>query len=578
MSRLRLRDQIALATFLPLAVFAALSSALAAYALQRIPRDTILQRQTALTQVAAAGVAGNLRGSVRLLEVTAAELSEAVGLPQRQQEILAGRSGVLSVFTGGVALLDRRGTAVAVAGAQEAAIGLNYAFRSYFQLLQERLTPVYSTVLHDQPGGFNAVVIAVPVLRDGVFAGACVGEFALDRHDWARDLDLLRTPEGGVAYLVDDTGIVIYHPDTGRIGADWRGADPAELPAWSFGQQAAGAAYRASRREPAMLVTATGIPGASWGLIVEEPWAAVQAAIVPYQWAAGGLLALGAALALAALIVSVNRVTRPLAALIAEGQAVAAGQPFRPLALQGPADLRTLLRVVNQMVARLAEQQASLQRYAQDVLRGQEEERLRLSRDLHDETVQDLVALTQRVELCGDLLEEDPAAAGGELRELRSLAYHTLDGVRRLSRDLRPFVLEDLGLAASLQTLCRELGQTLPAARIGCEIVGREARLPPELELAAYRVAQEALNNVRRHAPSATRVNVALFYEEWGIQLMVEDDGPGFQLADREAAARDGHLGLIGMVERARLFGGEAQIASQPGEGTTVTLRLPRPS
>jgi signal transduction histidine kinase len=189
--------------------------------------------------------------------------------------------------------------------------------------------------------------------------------------------------------------------------------------------------------------------------------------------------------------------------------------------------------------------------------------------------VQDLVAITQRIELCADLLEKDPAAAGAQMRELSKLAAGALAEVQRISKDLRPFVLEDLGLTVALDVLARDLGAQLPQAHVSCEIVGKEVRLPPELELTAYRIAQEALNNVRKHAAGATRVNIALFYEDWGIQLMVEDNGRGFELVDREALARGGHLGIAGMVERAQLFGGEINVSSVPGEGTTMSLRLP---
>jgi signal transduction histidine kinase len=268
-------------------------------------------------------------------------------------------------------------------------------------------------------------------------------------------------------------------------------------------------------------------------------------------------------------------VTRPIDALVAAGQRVAEGQAYEPLAIAGPPDLGILIAVINRMVARLTEQQAALRQYALRVLQGQEDERLRISHELHDETVQDLVALTKRIELSVDALDEDPAVAKERLREVADLAQKALVEVRRISHHLRPFALEDLGLAPALQALARDLAQQLPNAQVHCEVVGKEARLPHELELTVFRIAQEALNNVRRHAKTATRVNIALIFEDWGIMLMVEDDGIGFELAARETLMSAGHLGLTGMIERAQLFGGELNIASEPGEGTTVSLRLP---
>ncbi len=572
MRSLPLQYRLIVATFLPLVIFALLSGALAAYALRVIPQNLVLQRQTALVQVAAAGVAGNLRANVRLLETTAAELADDADNPARQQQILEERAALLGGFTGGVALLDVEGTALAGTGAATLSVGHNYSFRPYFQEVKVALAPVFSTVMEDIPAGFRAVVIVVPMQTSAGFAGALAGVFALDRREWARDLNLLRTSTGGFAYLVDGASTILYHPDPARIGESIQ-ADPG-LWRLVIGGQPQSILHRPAAAAETMVVTFAPIPGIAWGLITEEPWEAILAVARPFQWAASGLLALGMALAFIALAVSVRRVTRPLNALVAEGQRVAAGEPFRPVAVAGPPDVRTLLGVVNQMVARLGEQQAVLRRYALQVLAGQEEERLRLSRDLHDQTVQDLVALTQRLELTADELDT-PVAAKARLAGVQELARDTLAEVRRMSRDLRPFVLEDLGLAAALDVLVRDLGAAMPGAHVGCEIVGHATRLSPELELTVYRIAQEALNNVRRHAADATRVNVALFYEDWGVQLMVEDNGRGFVTQDTASLVRDGHLGLAGMAERAKLFGGQMEVTSAPGEGTTVGLRLP---
>jgi len=310
-------------------------------------------------------------------------------------------------------------------------------------------------------------------------------------------------------------------------------------------------------------------------LIMNEPSRAILAPTVPYQWTVGGLLAAGVVLSIAVLTVSVGRATRPLTALVQEARQVSTGVPFHPLEAQGPPEIRTLIGAFNYMVICLAEQRATLRQYARQVLRGQEEERRRISRELHDETVQDLVGLVQRIELCRSAVREGPAAATHRLDELQSLAEGALADVRRMSNDLRPLILEDLGLPAACQVSCEELSQQLPEARVHCEIVGDERRLAPELELTVFRVIQEALTNVRKHAPSATQVNVTLYFEDDEILATVEDNGPGFQPPDVQALVREGHLGLAGMHERAHLFDGEVDIASAPGEGTTTALRLP---
>ncbi|HEX2988146.1 MAG TPA: ATP-binding protein, partial [Chloroflexota bacterium] len=182
-----------------------------------------------------------------------------------------------------------------------------------------------------------------------------------------------------------------------------------------------------------------------------------------------------------------------------------------------------------------------------------------------------------RLELYRHSLQEGPAAAEERLQEVQALAQKGVVELRRMSNNLRPSVLEDLGLVPALQFVVRELAQQLPGARTNFEVVGQEVRLPLEMELAVFRIAQEALSNVRKHASSARRVSVALVFDDREVTLVVEDDGGGFQLPPSGALLQQGHLGLTGMAERARLFEGELRVETAPENGTTVILRLPRP-
>jgi two-component system sensor histidine kinase UhpB len=229
------------------------------------------------------------------------------------------------------------------------------------------------------------------------------------------------------------------------------------------------------------------------------------------------------------------------------------------------------------MAARLAAQQAALRRYALQILISQEEERKRISRELHDQTVQDLVGLTQRIELLRNEIGRDPIRVKRHLEDLELLVEEAMADVRRMSSDLRPVILEDLGLSASLDELCDELLDKMPAAHVMFGVQGDKRVLPPELELTIYRLVQEALTNVRKHASNATHVRVMLFFEDWGMLVSVEDDGPGFEVPELDELTREGQLGLTGMRERVRLFDGEMSIESAPGRGTTVIFRLPTP-
>jgi PAS domain S-box-containing protein len=218
------------------------------------------------------------------------------------------------------------------------------------------------------------------------------------------------------------------------------------------------------------------------------------------------------------------------------------------------------------------ERQRDLEAYARRTLAAREEEQRRIGRELHDGPVQSLVLLWRKLDTVD--LDSGPAAAT-TLAEVRGLAESTADELRRISRALRPSVLDDLGLAAALKSEATAL-----ARRTGIGVrfaeAGDESRLPSEIELALLRVAQEALHNVERHADAA-RVSVRLAWERDRIHLVVRDDGRGFDALPSASDLLDaGKLGLVGMQERVRLVGGTAAVRTRPGEGTTVDVIVPR--
>jgi len=197
------------------------------------------------------------------------------------------------------------------------------------------------------------------------------------------------------------------------------------------------------------------------------------------------------------------------------------------------------------------------------------EERARVARDLHDETAQALVAIGRQLDLL--LLDLDnPARAEARVEAIHRLVDASLEGVRRLSRNLRPAVLEDLGLVPALRAHAEELGQL--GLRVQVVVSGTPQRLPPEVAYAVYRVAQEALSNVARHAAVAeARVELSWSPEE--LVLTVADRGPGFQPGEQPGRA-DGQ-GLVNMRDRAAEIGAELTITSASGQGTTVRLWVP---
>lgn len=196
---------------------------------------------------------------------------------------------------------------------------------------------------------------------------------------------------------------------------------------------------------------------------------------------------------------------------------------------------------------------------------AQEEERRRISRELHDETAQLLVAARRRLLR---LEKQAPQAAPDILALAEELSSITA-GVRRFARHLRPSVLDDLGLLPALEWLC---SQARTPARL--EVSGEEVRLSPAQEVTLFRLVGEALANVDKHAGAGSAA-VRVTFGPAGLQTTVSDDGKGFDPAAAGALAAQGHLGLLGLRERAQLAGGRLELDSRPGEGTQVRIWLP---
>ena len=206
------------------------------------------------------------------------------------------------------------------------------------------------------------------------------------------------------------------------------------------------------------------------------------------------------------------------------------------------------------------------------VTQAQEEERLRIARELHDETAQELVHMVRKLEEAG---ENAGPATKVQIQELLGMARDTLKSVRRFSRDLRPPVLDDLGLLAAIEMVVEETNGRLPAGA-ALKVSGEPQRVGGPVELALFRIAQEGLRNVEKHA-QATCATVELDYNEHGIRLSMTDDGQGFSppKALSHLATR-GRLGLLGMKERAELVGGEFELHTSPGQGTQLVVRVER--
>jgi signal transduction histidine kinase len=213
-------------------------------------------------------------------------------------------------------------------------------------------------------------------------------------------------------------------------------------------------------------------------------------------------------------------------------------------------------------------------RVMQSVLRMTEAERSKLAADLHDGPVQQLTALLYGLELTRHHIREgDTGAADSLLASLEEKAAAEIHGLRLLMTELRPPVLDDLGLISAIQNQGKsfEIASGVPTV-VEADVA---VDLPPELETVLYRVIQESLANVGKHA-HASQVSISLATANGHVRLQVRDDGVGFDLSRASRLLHEGHFGLVSMRERVEMVGGRLVVDSSPGRGTTVAVELDR--
>ena len=218
--------------------------------------------------------------------------------------------------------------------------------------------------------------------------------------------------------------------------------------------------------------------------------------------------------------------------------------------------------------------QENMRLYIQQITRAQEEERSRIARELHDSTAQELIALLHQVEGLLRDKEKLPLSEAEGLGKVYEQIKGVLQEVRYFGRDLRPSILDDLGLRVALEWLVEQL-QTEHNVECSFRVLGKERRLPTEAEVMIFRIVQEAIRNIGKHS-RASKAEVTVKFGPREATITVTDNGVGFQLSESVGdLTRAGKLGLAGMQERARLLGGSLSVQSEPGKGTTIVVKAP---
>jgi len=256
----------------------------------------------------------------------------------------------------------------------------------------------------------------------------------------------------------------------------------------------------------------------------------------------------------------------PLEHLIDEMEKVDLSQPGAnlPPEIDGKAETEEVERLELAFLRMMRRLEAERRRSSSAALEAQEEERARVARDLHDQVNQSLTGVLLRLEAARSAA---PPELEEELNETSRLAHQAMDELLTVARQLRPTALDDLGLSAAIAGQIEQLGRVEVEASF--EVEGDLSGIDPDVQLVIYRVAQESLGNAVRHS-NAEHIKVRLSRQPGKVELSVSDDGSGFTFAEATSG-----LGLGGMRERAILVGGDLQIESRPGHGTTVRLLIP---
>jgi len=313
------------------------------------------------------------------------------------------------------------------------------------------------------------------------------------------------------------------------------------------------------------------IPSAGWGLVSEEAWENIASPYLNTTQYAPLTIVPVFLFTLMAIWFGARRIVQPLQKLEKQAANLANGN-FAAIQIPvgGIEEIRNLQRELIEMAVKLKAAQQNLHSYIGAITEGIENERRSLAREIHDDTIQSLIALNQRIQLIMMKADEPQKK---ELQELLALVKQTMENLRRMIRGLRPIYLEDLGLSASLEMLVNEMEQAANIP-IKFQLHGVERRLDPNTEMLLYRMVQESLNNVIHHA-EASHSWVELGFSETELFIQIRDDGKGFVVpANPTGFTQHGHFGLVGMQERAEIINADFSISASPNNGTEIKIKI----
>jgi signal transduction histidine kinase len=512
-----------------------------------------------------------------------------------------------SIFTDGIFLLDRQGNIILnyPERIRDAAINIMSIVPVDRILLQGK--PVVSNIYTVEPSGKKVLIVLVPLKdKSGNVVGVAGGEIDPTNPGLTRVLGLIEIGKNTFIDIVDSNGVVISSSEPARTLTHCN-RDRFFTTLITQNRERVATCHQChmagnKSKKRTMMLAFVPLEMAPWGISIQEPEEDVFAPArrLKQTFAALAVVFIGTAFI---LTIGISRsIVNPLKELIRGADRIARGDMSKPVSPQGSDEIGALSQSFETMRGRLVESMENIKRHNQEletrvrertqqinqsqrraeellkkVISTQEDEHKRIARELHDVTLQELSAALMRVDLCR-LHPQDITME--KVDRIRAIIGQALDGVIGIIQNLRPTLLDDLGLSAAIKSLLDlHLGEKGVNYFMNADGV-RERRFRPEVEITLFRIIQEAVVNVARHA-KAENVFVHFRIEGDMIDIEIEDDGEGFSLDSlyvqsfHDSKDRRG-LGLLGMKERVFLIGGKMELCSMPGNGTRVGIKIPQ--
>lgn len=491
-----------------------------------------------------------------------------------------------SIFDDGVFLTDQHGTILWAEPLRPDFVGTNISnYRPIWQSLSTG-KPSISNIFTLEPGGKKVIFMVTPLRnREGRIAGLVGGQIDPTGRTLREFTQLFKLGETSYIDVIDANGVVLTSSDPQRILR-------IEQEILNRGQ--------------AEVTVSAPLSLAPWSMAVRQ---SEKEALAPVRTMERRFVIFGFTSLVIALFLGwgmARSLVRPLGQLTTAAQNISQGNLSQPVPQLGSDEIGELSRSFDAMRIALKKSLEEIQRYSRElegeverrtrqlevsyreierkeaargellrkILTAQEEERRRIARELHDETTQSLAGLVMRLEATSALPGEAVGKIKNMLVDIKELAVRTIDSVHKVIFDLRPSVLDDLGLLSALRWYAENrLGELAIKTRV--EVTGEERKLPPQIETALFRVVQEAITNIVKHA-EAQNVVLSVEFKDSALRIEVEDDGKGFDAAAISLQTdKSQGLGLLGMKERVSLLGGKFHIEAQPGNGTHLTIEVP---